>query len=114
MMTRTLKIAAIAAGIATMPMIGTAANSTTALNSCTKAFVADLTAKTTATLKLRDAHYVADRNWITGGTSELALTARDAHTNHALARAVCTVNAQGAVIELQTAPLLGVDNDWIQ
>jgi hypothetical protein len=27
-----------------------------------------------------------------------------------LARAVCTVNSQGAVIELQTAPLYSVDN----
>jgi hypothetical protein len=111
MMTRSLKIAAIAAGIATVPMVGAASNSTTALNSCTKAFVADLSARTTATLKLRATHYVADSTWVTGGTSELALTARDAHTNHTLARAVCTVNSQGAVIELQAAPLFSADND---
>jgi hypothetical protein len=104
-------IAAMAAGLATVPMIGAAANSTTALNSCTKAFVADLSAKSAATLKVRNAHYVPGSSGsFSGGTSELALTARDAHTNHTVARAVCTVNSQGAVIELQ-ALQFSVDND---
>jgi len=111
MLTHSIKIAAIAAGFATVPMIGAAANSMTALNSCTKAFVADLSAKTPTTLKVRDSHYETDSSWVTGGTSELALTARDAHDKHMLARAVCTVNSQGEVIGLQTAPLYGVGND---
>ena|SRR5579862_4691559 len=111
MTTRSIKIAAIAAGFATVPLIGAAADSTTALNSCTKAFVADMSAKASHALKLRDSRYVADSSWMAGGTSELALTARDAHDNHTVARAVCTVNSQGEVIGLQASPLLSVDND---
>jgi hypothetical protein len=39
----------------------------------------------------------------------MVLTARDAHDNHAVARAVCTVNSQGEVVELRAAPLFGAD-----
>jgi hypothetical protein len=111
MITRSIKIAAIAAGFATVPMIGAAADSTTALNSCTKAFVADLSARTTNTVKVRDSHFVAGSSWVPGSTSEIALTARDAHNNHRVGRAVCTVDSQGAVIELQASPLFSADND---
>jgi hypothetical protein len=111
MITRSIRIAALAAGFATMPMIGATANSTTALNSCTKAFVADLAAKSPNTVKLRDSRYVADSSWVASDTSELALTARDAHDHHMVARAVCTVNSQGAVIGLQASPLLSADTD---
>jgi hypothetical protein len=116
MMTRSIKIAAIAAGLATVPLIGAAANSPAALNSCTRAFMADLSSKIPKTLKLRDAHYIAggragDTNLLVlGGTSELTLTARDAHDNHAVARAVCTVNWQGDVVELRAAPLFSMDD----
>jgi hypothetical protein len=106
---RTFSIAAIAAGLVAAPMIGAAANSPVALNSCVKAFMADLSAKAPNTLKLRDSHYVgqvgAQQNTLTlSGSSELELTARDAHDNHAVARAVCTVNSQGEVVDLRAAP----------
>jgi hypothetical protein len=111
MITRKLKMAAIAAALAAMPMIGAAASQPTVLNSCVKAFMADLSAKRSGTLKLRSSHYVGDTGTPGGNlaalssTSELTLTARDAHDNHALARAICTVNSQGDVLELRAEPL---------
>jgi hypothetical protein len=111
MNTRTLSIAAIAAGLVTAPMLGSAANSSLALDSCVKAFMADLSAKAPNTLKLREWHYVdngaapASNLTALAGANELELTARDAHDNHAVARAVCTVNSQGQVVDLRTAPV---------
>jgi hypothetical protein len=109
MITRNLKMAAIAAALAAMPMIGAAASQPTVLNSCVKAFMADLSAKRAGTLKLRGSHYVGDFGSSNlaalSSTSEMTLTARDAHDNHALARAVCTVNSQGEVLELRAEPL---------
>jgi hypothetical protein len=111
MITRTLKMAAIAAAVAAMPMVGSAANAPTALNSCVKAFMADLSNKGSGNLKLRDAHYVGDTSASDGNlsvlssSSQVTLTARDAHDNHAVARAVCTVNSQGDVLGLRSDPL---------
>src|SRR5580693_4056805 len=104
MITRNLKMAAIAAALAAAPMIGAAASQPVALNSCVKAFMTDLSTKSASSLKLRYAHYVADSGTPDGnfavlnGISELTLTARDAHNNHAVARAICTVNSQGDVL----------------
>jgi ribonuclease PH len=109
MMTRTLKTASIAAAFLAMPMLGSAADSTNALNSCVKAFMADLSAKAPNT-RLVDSHYI-NGNAVDGNLrafssgSEMTLTARDAHDHHAVARAVCTVNLQGDVLELHSEPL---------
>jgi hypothetical protein len=111
MMTRTLKMAALAAAFGAAPMIGTASNQPAALDSCVKAFVAELSTKAPTTLKLVDTHYrdvagVPDGNLrVLAGSSELTLTARDAHDNRALARVVCTVNSQGEVLGLRTSAL---------
>jgi len=109
MNTRTFSMAAIAAAFVTAPMIGAAANSPTALNSCVKAFMADLSTKAPNTLKLRDSHYVGGSDignlGLSAAGGEMTLTARDAHDNHAVARAVCTVNSQNEVVELRAAPL---------
>jgi hypothetical protein len=115
MTTRSFKIAAIAAAFAATPMLGVAANAPVALNSCVKAFMADLSNKSPGTLKLRNAHYEDDIGssdtgmTLPGSRDEMVLTARDAHDNHAVARAVCTVNSQGEVVELRAAPLFGAD-----
>jgi hypothetical protein len=115
MITRNLKMAAIAAALAAVPMIGAAASQTTALNSCVKAFMTDLSTKRSGALKLRDTHYVGDAGTPDGnfavlsGASQLTLTARDAHNNHAVARAVCTVNSQGDVLELRAESLFAYD-----
>jgi len=115
MNTHSLKIAAIAAAFVATPMLGAAANAPVALNSCVKAFMADLSTKAPGTLKLRDSHYDSDIGTadtglaLPGRRDEMVLTARDAHDNHAVARAVCTVNSQGSVVELRAAPLFGND-----
>ena len=111
MMNRTFKMAAIAAVFAAAPVIGAAADRPTALNSCVKAFMADLSSKLPNTLKLRDTHYsndtgVSDGNLsVLAGGSELELTARDAHDNHAVGRVICSVNSQGDVLGLRPVSL---------
>jgi hypothetical protein len=111
MMTRNFKMAAIAAVFAAAPMIGAAADRTTAFNSCVKAFMMDLSSKAPNTLKLRDTHYnndtgAPDGNFsVQGGSSELELTARDAHDNHAVGRVICIVNSQGDVLGLRAVSL---------
>ena len=111
MMTRTLKMAAVATALAAVPMIGAAANQPAAFNSCVKAFMADLSSKAPNTLKLRDTHYnndtgAPDGNFsVQGGSSELELTARDAHDNHAVGRVICSVNSQGDVLGLRAVSL---------
>jgi hypothetical protein len=108
-MTRTLKTAAMAAAFLAIPMLGNAENAPHALNSCVKAFMADLSTRSPNT-KLVDTHYLTgsalDGNlMVLSTTSEMTLTARDAHDHHAVARAVCTVNSQGDVLGLRSQPL---------
>jgi hypothetical protein len=108
---RSLSIAAVATAIAGAPMLGVAADSQQNLDNCVKAFMTSLAAKSTTTLKLREAHYANDDDapeshlmGLSGGV-EMTLTARDAHDNHAVARSVCAVNSSGEVVELRPAPL---------
>jgi hypothetical protein len=108
---RSFSIAAVATAIAGAPLLGVAANSQQNLDNCVKAFMTSLAAKSTTTLKLRDAHYVngdgdseSYRIGLSGG-GEMTLTAHDAHDNHAVARMVCAVNSAGEVVELRPAPL---------
>jgi len=107
---RSLSITAVATAIAATPMLGVAAGSQQNLDNCVKAFMASLAAKSTTTLKLREAHYLnaedGAESYLMGlSGSEMTLTAHDAHDNHALARAVCAVNSSGEVVELRPAPL---------
>ena len=108
------KIAAVAA-IGAAPMLGMAATPPVVLDSCVKAFMTSLSTQKTAAFKLREAHYVGEAGTPDSsplalrGNSELTLTAHDAHDNHAVARAVCTVNAQGEVVDLHSTPLFGFD-----
>src|SRR5579863_7352192 len=107
MIARTLTIAAIAASLAATSTLASAARSPQQFNNCVKAFIADLSKKGTATLKLVDSRYLGDDSLefdelpSLSGTRELALVVRDAHDHHAIARASCVVNAQGDVIELR-------------
>ena len=104
MNTRSIKIAVITAGLATMPMLGIAASSPVAVDSCVKAFMAKLSTTLPKQPKLRESHFVDDRM---GGSSEWTLTARDANDNHPIARVLCTVNSWGQVIDLQQEPVVG-------
>ena len=104
MNTRSIKIAVITAGLATMPMLGVAANSPVAVDSCVKAFMAKLSTTLPKQPKLRESHLIDDR---LSDSSEWTLTARDANDNHPIARVLCTVNAWGQVIDLQQEPVAG-------
>jgi hypothetical protein len=107
MNTRSIKIALMTAGFAAAPMFSVAANAPVAMDSCVKAFMANLSTTMTKTPKLQQWHYIDD---MPGGTStEWTLMARDAHDNHPIARAVCTVNPSGQVIDLHQEPLHGID-----
>jgi hypothetical protein len=110
MNTRTTTIAAIAAALAATPMMSLAADSSEALNSCVKAFMTDLSSRSPATLKLRESRYIDNSAEDYGvampeSTDALTLTARDAHDNHAVGRAICTVNSRGEVKQLRATPL---------
>ncbi|HWW21116.1 MAG TPA: hypothetical protein VNZ06_09955 [Steroidobacteraceae bacterium] len=109
MMTRTFKMAAIAAVIAAVPTIGAATDRPRALNGCVKAFMAELSTKMPNTLKLLNTRYLdeagASNLAALASNSELELTARDAHDNRAVARVICTVNSQGEVLDLRAASL---------
>jgi hypothetical protein len=104
--TRSIKIAVITAGLASTPMLSVAANSPLAMDSCVKAFMVKLNSTMAKKPKLQNTRYI--NNGVGQSSSELTLTARDAHDNHAIARAVCTVNTSGQVIALHQEPLEGL------
>jgi hypothetical protein len=116
MVTRTLMIAAIAAGFAT-PMLASASTSSQGFDSCVKAFMADMSNSNRGrvALKLRGARF-RDHSMEGGepssinGNRELELVARDAHDHHVVASASCTVTAQGDLVALHDAPLWGSDS----
>jgi hypothetical protein len=100
---RSIKIAVITAGLATAPMLSVAANSPVAMDSCVKAFMAQLSTTMAKQPKLRASRYIDDRF---GDSSELTLTARDANDHHTIARVLCTVDTSGQVISLHRQPLV--------
>ena len=105
MKTRTLNLIALAAVSVSAPMLGMASGASV-LERCVKAFMADLSNQTTTTLKLRDSYYEPDQAFMpfhAGGA--LTLTARDAHDNHAVGRAVCIIGSNGEV-DLRAEPLV--------
>ena len=108
MNTRSIKIAVITAGLATAPMLGVAANTPVAMDSCVKAFMTSLSTTMPKKPKLRESHLIDDR--VGGDSTELILTARDAQDNHPIARVLCTVNTWGQVIDLHQEPLQGADS----
>jgi hypothetical protein len=107
MNTRSIKIAVITAGLATAPMLGVAANNPVAMDSCVKAFMASLSTTMANKPKLRESHFIDDR--VGAASTEWMLMARDANDNHPIARALCTVNTSGQVIDLHPEPLQSVD-----
>jgi len=106
MKTRTLNLIALAAVSVSAPMLGMASGASV-LERCVKAFMADLSNQTTTTLKLRDSYYEPDQAFMPfrDASGSLMLTARDAHDNHAVGRAVCTIGSNGEV-DLRAEPLV--------
>ena len=105
--TRSIKIAVITAGLATAPMLSVAANYPAAMDSCVKAFMANLSTTMARKPKLQEARFVDDG--IAQSTTALTLMARDAHDHHPIARALCTVSTSGQVIDLHQEPLDSFD-----
>ena len=108
MNTRPIKIAVITAGLAIVPMLGVTANTPVAMDSCVKAFMSSLSTTMPKKPKLREAHLIDDHPVADWGA--LMLTARDAKDNHPIARALCTVDTWGQVIDLHQQPLHGADS----
>jgi hypothetical protein len=104
---RSINIALMTAGFAAAPMLSAAANAPIPMDSCVKAFMANLSTTMTKTPKLQKWHYIDDSPG--GNSTELTLLARDAHDNHLIARAVCIVSPSGQVIDLHQEPLHGID-----
>lgn len=104
-MSMKLRIAALAAVVGTMPMFAQASNAPVALNSCVKAFMTSLSSKYATAPKLRDAYYV-DNGAVFSQAHQLELTATNPRDNSRVARAVCTVDAQGQVVDLRDASYL--------
>lgn len=104
---RSIKIAVITAGLATAPMLGVAANSPVAMDSCVKAFMAQLSTTMPKQPKLLASRYIDDH--MSGESSELTLTARDANDHHRIASVQCTVDTSGHVIDLHQDPLAAFD-----
>jgi hypothetical protein len=105
---RSIKIAVMTAGLATVPILSVAANTPVAMDSCVKAFMASLSTTMPKKPKLRESHLIDGR--VAGDSNELMLTARDAQDNHPIARALCTVNPWGQVIDLHQEPLRAADS----
>ena len=100
----------LAAGAAAVPALATAASRSAAMDSCVGAFMESL-ARHSTPLKLRETHLLgsADSPGImTPVTSELVLTATDAHDYHTIGRAVCRLGAHGQVLGLQEVPARGL------
>jgi hypothetical protein len=106
MKTPTTRLLALATISLSVPAFSMASNASV-LDRCVSAFMTDLSNQTTTTLRLRDARYISDQTFTPfhDSTGALVLTARDAHDNHAVARAECTINSHGEV-DLRAEPLV--------
>ena len=106
MKARTLTMIALAAAAVSTPVLSLAGGASV-LDQCVKAFMNDLSNRTAGTLKLRDSYYESDSIFtpFRDANGALTLTAHDAHDNHAVARALCTVNSHGEV-DLRAEPLV--------
>lgn len=93
------------AALISAPVFAQSAQAPTELDTCVKAFMSSLSNKYGTAPKLRSAEYV-DTGLLSSASRQLALTATDARDHRTLARAVCTVNAQGEVVDLRDEPLL--------
>jgi hypothetical protein len=100
----------LTAGAAAAPAFASAASRSAAMDNCVGAFMESLARHNTA-LRLRETRLIgsADNPGVmTPVTSELVLTATDAHDYHTIGRAVCRLGARGQVVELQEVPPRGL------
>ena len=107
---RLIKAAAITASIAVMPAVGSAAEHSAAMNSCVSAFMASL-AKHAPPLKLQDSRLIGDgpRPGVAiVNAHEFVLVATDAHDYHTVGRAICKLDVNGQVTQIEEVPTGGL------
>jgi hypothetical protein len=103
MKSRLIRTVLLAASVAAIPAVGSAAEHSTAMNSCVSAFMESL-ARHSAPLKLRESHLLggdASPGIATTNASELILVATDAHDYHTVGRAICKFDANGQVTQIR-------------
>jgi len=104
MKTNRIRILIAAAAIAAVPALASASSEQMSLDSCARALVASLAAKSATPLKLREPHG-ADGEFLIATRYEFMLVAHRARDNAPLARAVCRTDENDQVVELQQQPL---------
>jgi hypothetical protein len=104
MTTNHIRTLIVAAGLAAVPALAAASDEQTAVDRCARALVAELAAKSTTPLKLRESHY-SESGFIFASNFEFMLVARRARDNTPVARALCRTDGHDQVIELQEQPL---------
>ncbi|HTP38473.1 MAG TPA: hypothetical protein VMI92_02745 [Steroidobacteraceae bacterium] len=99
---QTLRNAALATcALAALPALGQAANIDAQADVCIKAFVSSLSGKYATAPKLRESHIIDAAGSTPADTYEFTMTATNPRDNKRVARAVCTVSAQGEVISMR-------------
>jgi hypothetical protein len=108
MNTRHIKCLIAAAALAAGPALATASDEQLAVDSCARALVASMAAKSTTPVKLRESHYSESGTLFTSHY-EFMLVARRARDNAPVARAVCRTDDRDQVVELRDEPLSAPD-----
>jgi hypothetical protein len=97
-----LRTAALATcAIAAMPAMSHAANISAQGDVCVKAFVSSLSTKFAKAPTLRDSHIIDAAGVVPAEVYEFKLTATNPKDNRQVARAICTVSAQGQVLGMR-------------
>jgi len=112
MNTNPLRTFLAVAGLAAMPAFAAAGDERIAVDSCVRALVASIAARTTTPVKLRAYHFSDPGMSIASGAGshyEFTVVARRAQDHMPLARAVCRTDDHDQVVELESQPLSGLD-----
>ena len=99
---QSLRTAALATcAMAAMPAMSRAANIATQGDVCVKAFVSSLSGAYEKAPKLRASHVIDAPGALPAHVYEFTLTATNPKDNSRVARAICTVTAQGEVLGMR-------------
>ncbi|MGC3981904.1 MAG: hypothetical protein QM808_11630 [Steroidobacteraceae bacterium] len=103
MNTLSLRLTTLMATACLMPAFAQAADNSLSAGNCIRAFKNVLSTKLPASVRMREAQYV-DHDTKTG--KEFMIVGRNSRDNSTVARAVCTVDVDGAVLELRDPALM--------
>jgi hypothetical protein len=101
-----MRILIAAAGLAAVPALASASDQQLAMDSCAKALVASIAAKSATPVKLRES-FDMERETLITSHYEFMLVARRARDNAPLARALCRTGDDDQVVKLEEEPLSG-------